>query len=76
MAIVSKEQANGKSIFRHLCDQMHKLSVKAITVDEAKAQAHLAKQANNLMKYELDRAVAVAKFGEDFSDALREIEEA
>ena len=55
---------------------MHKLSVKAITVDEAKAQAHLAKQANNLMKYELDRAVAVAKFGEDFSDALREIEEA
>lgn len=73
MGIVSKEDASGKNIFKHLCDQMSKLSVNAISVDEAKAQAGLAKQANNLMKYELDRAVAVAKFGEDFK--LREIEE-
>ena len=72
MGLVSKDNANGKMIFSHLCDQMKKLSAQAISVEEAKAQANLAKQANNLMKHELDRAVAVAKYGEDLS--IREVE--
>jgi len=60
-------------IFSHLCDQMKKLSSNVISVEEAKAQANLSKQANNLLKYELDRAVAVAKYGEELN--IREIEE-
>ena len=73
MGLKSNKEANGKMIFAHLCDQMNKLSSKLIDVEEAKAQANLAKQANNLMKYELDRAVAIAKYGEDLN--IREIEE-
>lgn len=38
------------------------LKAKAIGVDEAKAQAHLIKQANNIFKYELDRAIATQKY--------------
>ena len=34
---------------------MEKLDSKEITVDEAKAQAALAKQANNGLKYEIER---------------------
>lgn len=41
---------------------MDKLNAKVINVEEAKAQANLAKQANNLLKYELDKAVARCKF--------------
>jgi len=65
MSLVSKNQANTKKIFEHLCDQMDKLNAKVISVEEAKAQANLSKQANNLLKYELDKAVAKAKFGEE-----------
>ena len=52
---------------------MKKLSANVISVEEAKAQSNLAKQANNLMKYELDRAVATAKYGDELT--IREIEE-
>lgn len=64
MGLISKEKASSKAIFEHLCDQMHKLNVKNISVEEAKAQSNLAKQANNVLKYELDRAIAFAKFGD------------
>ena len=56
MSLTSKKKSNSATIFKHLCDQMAKLSAKAITVDEAKAQATLAKQANNSLRFELDRA--------------------
>jgi len=46
---------NSKSLFHFICDQMEKLDKETITVEQAKAQANLAKQANNVMKYELDR---------------------
>ena len=68
MGLVSKNQANTKAIFKHLCDQMDKLNSKVISVEEAKAQANMAKQANNLLKYELDKAVAIAKYGEDINE--------
>jgi len=34
---------------------MERLDNSVITVEQAKAQSNLAKQANNVMKYELDR---------------------
>ena len=46
---------NSKSLFAFICDQMEQLTTDAITVEKAKAQSNLAKQANNLLKYELDR---------------------
>jgi hypothetical protein len=47
---------NSKSLFAFICDQMGKLDRKEISVEDAKAQANLSKQANNALKYELDRA--------------------
>lgn len=47
---------NNKSVLHFLFDQMEKLDKKEITVDEAKAQAAIAKQVNNCMRYELDRS--------------------
>ncbi len=47
---------NNKSLLGFIYDQMEKLDNGTSTVDEAKAQANLAKQANNMMRYELDLA--------------------
>jgi hypothetical protein len=47
---------NNKSLLHFVFDQMDKLDKSEITVEVAKAQANLAKQANNALKYELDRA--------------------
>lgn len=58
----STTKANSKELFQHTFDMMKMLKAKVISVEEAKAQANLLKQANNLLKYELDRAVAVCKF--------------
>ena len=63
--------ANTKSIFLHLCEQMEKLDNAEIGVEQAKAQAVLAKQANNVLRYELDRAKFVEKHG---SENIRNIE--
>jgi hypothetical protein len=69
----STKAPNTKTIFAHLCDQMHKLSAGVVSVEEAKAQSNLAKQANNVLKYELDRATSIVKFGEELD--IRNIEE-
>lgn len=45
---------NNKSLLCFIYDQMEKLDDGSATVEEAKAQANLAKQANNIMRYELD----------------------
>jgi hypothetical protein len=45
---------NNKSLIAFIFDQMEKLDSEQITVEQAKAQANLAKQVNNAMKYELD----------------------
>lgn len=65
------KKSNSKELLNHLMNQMSLLSAKAIDVEEAKAQAHLVKQANNLLKYELDRAKVLANYDSTF----REIEE-
>jgi len=67
----STKNPNTKELFSHAFDLMMLLKAKAISVDEAKAQAHLLKQSNNLLKYELDRALAIAKFE---NIEIREIE--
>jgi hypothetical protein len=51
-----------KELLKHSFDIMMLLKSKAIDVDEAKAQASLLKQSNNILKYELDRAIAQQKF--------------
>jgi hypothetical protein len=56
---------NNKSLIAFLFDQMEKLDENTIDVETAKAQANLAKQVNNAMKYELDLAntkIKVAEF--------------
>ena len=55
---------NNKSMIAFLFDQMDKLDRKEISVDDAKAQANLAKQVNNSMKYELDLAITKMKIKE------------
>jgi hypothetical protein len=66
-------EKSAKGIFEFLCQQMEKLDKKQINVEQLKAQAGSAKQLNNLLKYELDRAKAIKKFP-DLN--IREIEDA
>jgi len=47
---------NNKSMIAFLFDQMDKLDRDVIDVSKAREQGNLAKQVNNAMKYELDRA--------------------
>jgi len=46
---------NSKSLFHFLIDQMEKLDNQEISIEQAKAQANLSKQVNNILKYELER---------------------
>jgi propanediol dehydratase small subunit len=55
---------NNKSLLHFIFDQMEKLDNASITVEQAKAQANLAKQANNSLKYELERATTLMKISE------------
>jgi len=48
-------------LLKHLSDVMKRLANKDISVEEAKAQASLVKQSNNLLRYELDCAKFKAK---------------
>lgn len=51
-----------KELFKHAFETMMALKNKTLSVEEAKAQANLLKQTNNILKYELDRAIAEQKF--------------
>ena len=62
MGLTSNKLANSKELFKHSFDLMQLLKQKVITVEEAKAQANLLKQANNILRYELDRAIAEKKY--------------
>lgn len=70
---------NNKSVLSLLFSQMEKLDNKEITVDEAKGMAELAKQVNNSMKYEIERANVKIKLRQhnfEFKDniELRDVE--
>jgi hypothetical protein len=56
------KKVNSKELLKHTFNMMMLLKQKAISVEEAKAQANLIKQSNNLLRYELDRAIALQKF--------------
>lgn len=56
------KKVNSKELLKHSFNMMMLLKQKAINVEEAKAHANLLKQSNNLLKYELDRAIAYQKF--------------
>lgn len=47
---------NNKSLIAFLFDQMEKLDEGKIDVQNAQAQANLAKQVNNALNYEIKRA--------------------
>lgn len=51
MTLKSSKTATTKELFKHSFDLMQLLKQKAITVEEAKAQANLLKQSNNILRY-------------------------
>ncbi len=70
---------NNKSLLHFLFDTMDKLDKRDIDVDTAKAQANLAKQANNALRYELERTTLQLKINEsagiiDKNLHIREVE--
>lgn len=66
------KKANSINLLKHCFNIMQKLEKKDIDVDEAKAHSNLIKQANNVLRYELDRAKTISQFG---VESLRNIEE-
>lgn len=68
----SIRKVNTKELLKHAFNTMMLLKGKAISVEEAKAQSNLLKQSNNLLKHELDRAIAISKY-ENID--IREIED-
>lgn len=70
---------NSKSLLHFVFEQMEKLDNGSIDVQQAREQSNLCKQANNLLKYELDRAkvqMDLAQHNAIYKDGLnlREIE--
>ena len=55
-------QVNG--LLSHLADVMLQLNSKSISIEEAKAQASLVKQSNNLLRFELDEKKFIANTNE------------
>ena len=63
---------NTKSMFAVLCDYMEKLENDEIDVSKAHAMSKLIGQANNLLNYELKRAVLMTN--QDFKNEHRSLE--
>lgn len=73
------QPVNSKSLLAFLYSQMEKLDQKEIDVQTAQAQANLAKQANNILTYELKRAelemkLAEFNFGKNEKVSIRQVE--
>jgi hypothetical protein len=70
---------NSKSLLGFVFDQMEKLDKGEIDNAQAREQSNLIKQANNLLKYELDRSkvkIQLAEHNTIYKDniELRDIE--
>lgn len=63
---------NTKSMFALLCQTMEKLDADEIDVSKASAMGKLIGQANNLLNYELKRAVILSN--PDYKDQHRNLE--
>ena len=62
-----------KTLTKFIYEQMMKLDQRKISTDQARAQAGLARQANNSNRYEVDKANAIAKLkaqGIDFKGKI------
>lgn len=57
-----EKESKSSRVFEHVVDQMNRLKAKTISLEEAKIQANLSKQANNTLRYELDRAKTMAVY--------------
>ena len=72
------QAVNSKSLFHFICGQMEKLDNNDITVESAQAQSNLAKQAINILNYEIKRAELMIKLDEHNKNGnaikVREIE--
>lgn len=71
--------ANTQELFSFICGQMDKLDKDDITVEKASAQAKLAKQATNVLNYELKRTVVELQLKQidgSINPRLRDIESA
>lgn len=73
------QPVNSKSLLAFLYSQMEKLDKKEIDVQTAQAQANLAKQANNILSYELKRAeiemkLADFNYGKEEKVKIRQVE--
>ncbi len=72
------QPVNSKSLFHFICGQMEKLDNNDITVESAQAQSNLAKQAINILNYEIKRAELMIKLDEHNKNGnaikVREIE--
>ena len=63
---------NTKSMFALLCQTMEKLDADEIDVSKASAMGKLIGQANNLLNYELKRAVILSN--PEYKDQHRNLE--
>ena len=63
---------NPSDLFNFLAEQAQKLDSKRITVEQAKAQASIAKQMNNIMQFRLDKL----KFETQMKATMEELESA
>lgn len=73
------QPVNSKSLLSFIFGQMEKLDSKEIDVETAQTQASLAKQANNILNYELKRAqvqMDLSRHNNECADKvyLREVE--
>ena len=56
------KKVNSKELLKHSYNVMMSLKNGNISIEDAKAQANLLKQSNNILRYELDRAIAIQKY--------------
>ena len=60
-----EELQTTSGLLGHLADTMLRLETRKIGVEEAKSQASLVKQSNNLLRFELDKAKFERKVSEE-----------
>lgn len=68
------QNVSTKQLLAFCFDQMEKLDKGKIDTEKAREQANLIKQANNLLKHELDRVTTQMKLkehNEAFNDVLQ-----
>jgi hypothetical protein len=66
---------NNKDLLQFIFRQMEKLDEKKISPEIAKEQANLAKQANNSLRYEIEKAALLFKLEQSKSQVeINEIE--